>query len=384
MAKLKTTADISEDLGSILADKLNKKFKDTSYKTAYFLEGDDEAPTIVKEWVSTGSTILDIAISNRKHGGFPVGKITEITGLEQSGKSLLAAHALANTQKKGGIAVFIDTENAVPPEFFKAVGVDLTKMLYIPMDTIENIFEAVEAVIEQVRSSDKKKLVTIIIDSIAGASTHQEIEADFDKDGYATAKAIIISKAMRKITNLIGRERICFIVTNQLRVKMGVSFGDPWTTSGGKAIPFHASVRIRLKNMGNIKAKVNGVEQIVGKKTAANVFKNRLGPPERGCEYEVFYTSGVDNYSSWLGVLKTYGLVNQNGAWYSYVNKLTGEELKFQSKDFKNLILNDQQLYDLIYDEICEKLIMKYETSTSLLELDDVITDTSDMIDESM
>jgi recombination protein RecA len=374
MAKAKSTAEVSEDLGLLLADTLNKKFKDHSFKTAYFLEGDSDAPVHVNEFVSTGSSILDLAISNRKDGGFPVGRITEITGLEQSGKSLLAAHALANTQKKGGMAVFIDTENAVPPDFFNAVGVDLKKMLYIPLDTVEDIFDVVETLIEKIRVSDKKKLVTIVIDSIAGASTKQEMEADFDKDGYATAKAIILSKAMRKITNLIGRERICFIVTNQLRTKMGVSFGDPWTTSGGKAIAFHSSVRIRLKNLGNIKAKVNGVEQVVGKKTSAIVFKNKIGPPERGCQFDSLYSSGIDNYSSWLIILKDYKLINQSGAWYSYVNKNTGEEIKFQSKDFTDLILNDENLYNTIYDEICEHLIMKYESS-SLLNLDDVITD---------
>lgn len=383
MAKAKSTSEVAEDLGSLLADTLNKKFKETSFKTAYFLEGDADAPVHVNEFVSTGASILDVAISNRKDGGFPVGRITEITGLEQSGKSLLAAHALANTQKKGGMAVFIDTENAVPPAFFTAVGIDLGKMLYISLDSVEDIFDAIETMVEKVRASDKKRLVTIVVDSVAGASTKQELESDFEKDGYATAKAIIISKAMRKITNLIGRERICLIFTNQLRTKMGVSFGDPWTTSGGKAIAYHSSVRLRLKNVGNIKAKIHGVEQIVGKKTSAHVIKNRLGPPERGCEYEVFYASGIDNYSSWLTVLKDYKLINQSGAWYSYVNKVTGEELKFQAKDFKKLILNDQQLYDTIYNEICDHLVMKYESSLSLLDLNDVVTDTSDLSDGS-
>ena len=383
MAKMKTTSEVSDDLGSVLADALNKKFKDQAFKTAYFLEGDADAPVHVNEFVSTGSSILDLAISNRKNGGFPVGRITEITGLEQSGKSLLAAHALANTQKKGGLAVFIDTENAVPPEFFSAIGIDLKKMLYIPLETIEDIFDTIETLVEKVRTSDKNRLVTIVVDSVAGASTKQEMETDFDKDGWATAKAIIISKAMRKITNLIGRERICLILTNQLRTKMGVTFGDQWTTSGGKALAFHSTIRLRLKNIGNIKAKINGVEQIVGKKTSAIVIKNRLGPPERGCEYEVFYSSGIDNYSSWLGVLKDYKLVNQAGAWYSYVNKVTGEELKFQSKDFKRMITDDTQLYELIYNEICDNLIMKYESSSSLLELDDVVTDNSDLIDEN-
>lgn len=373
----KSKAEVTDDLGTMLADTLNKKFKSQTNKIAYFLEGDDDAPVHVKEFISTGSSILDVAISNRKNGGIPVGKITELTGLEGSGKSLLAAHLLANTQKKGGLAIFIDTENAVPPDFFTALGIDLKKMLYVPMDTVEDIFDTIESIVEKVRASDKNRLVTIVVDSVAGASTKQEMESDFDKDGYATAKAIIISKAMRKITNYIGRERICLIFTNQLRTKMGVSFGDPWTTSGGKAIGFHASVRIRLKNTGNITAKLNGKDQIVGMQTKAHIFKNRLGPPQRVCDYEVFFASGIDDYSSWLGVMKDYGLISQSGAWYTYVNKLTGEELKFQSKQFKTMLMQDQQLHDSIYDEICDKLIMKYQAS-SLLELENVGVETGD------
>lgn len=373
----KSKAEVTDDLGTMLADTLNKKFKSQSNKIAYFLEGDDDAPVHVKEFISTGSSILDVAISNRKNGGIPVGKITELTGLEGSGKSLLAAHLLASTQKKGGLAIFIDTENAVPPDFFTALGIDLKKMLYVPMDTVEDIFDTIESIVEKVRASDKNRLVTIVVDSVAGASTKQEMESDFDKDGYATAKAIIISKAMRKITNYIGRERICLIFTNQLRTKMGVSFGDPWTTSGGKAIGFHASVRIRLKNTGNITAKLNGKDQIVGMQTKAHIFKNRLGPPQRVCDYEVFFASGIDDYSSWLGVMKDYGLISQSGAWYTYVNKLTGEELKFQSKQFKTMLMQDQQLHDSIYDEICDKLIMKYQAS-SLLELENVGIETGD------
>ena len=382
----KSKAEVTDDLGIMLADTLNKKFKSQANKIAYFLEGDDDAPVHVKEFISTGSSILDVAISNRKNGGIPVGKLTELTGLEGSGKSLLAAHILANTQKKGGLAIFIDTENAVPPDFFTALGIDLKKMLYVPMDTVEDIFDTIESIVEKVRSSDKNKLVTIVVDSVAGASTKQEMEADFDKDGYATAKAIIISKAMRKITNYIGRERICLIFTNQLRTKMGVRFGDPWTTSGGKAIGFHSSVRIRLKNTGNITAKLNGKDQIVGMQTKAHIFKNRLGPPQRVCDYEVFFASGIDDYSSWLGVMKDYSLITQSGAWYTYVNKLTGEELKFQSKQFKTMLMEDQQLHDSIYDEICNKLIMKYQSS-SLLELEnvgiEVGDDSEDYIEES-
>lgn len=358
----KSKSDLSDELGGIIAETINKQFKTQNIKTAYFLEGDSDAPTIVKEWVGTGSTMLDLAISNRKYGGFPVGRVSEITGLEQSGKSLLAAHALLNTQKKGGLAVYIDTENAISTEYLSAIGLNLKDMLYIPLETVEDIFETVDVIIDKVRSSDKDRLVTIVVDSIAGASTKTEMAADFDKDGYATAKALIISKAMRKITNLIGRERICLIITNQLRQKLNApAFSDPWTTPGGKGIPFHASVRLRLSSIGAIKAKVEGRDEIIGSRVKAKLVKNRCGPPLRECEYEVYFDSGIDDYSSWLTVMKTHNLVSQSGAWYQWTNKKTGEIIKFQSKEFVEKIMSDPELYEIVYDEIADKVIMKYQ-----------------------
>ena len=296
MAKSKSKLELEDALANTLAESINKQFKGQALKTAFFLDGDDDAPSNVKDWISSGCDSLDLAISNRPNGGFPVGRITEITGLEASGKSLLASHALAETQKKGGLAVYIDTESATSTEFLQAIGVDLKTMLYVPLETIEEIFETIETIVEQVRKSNKDRLVTIVVDSVMGASTKIEMAAEYDKDGYATSKSIILSKAMRKVTNWIARENICLIFTNQLRTKLGVSFGDAWTTSGGKAIPFHASVRLRLKNTGMIKAKINGVEQVVGSKTEVQVVKNRMGPPHRKVNYDIYYDSGIDNY----------------------------------------------------------------------------------------
>ena len=309
--------------------------------------------------------MLDLAISNRPHGGFPVGRITEITGLEASGKSLLAAHTLAETQRKGGLAVYIDTEAATSSEFLTAIGVDLKTMLYVPLETVEEIFETIETIVENVRKSDKDRLVTIVVDSVMGASTKQEMSMEYDKDGYATSKSIILSKAMRKVTNWIARERICLIFTNQLRTKMGVMFGDPWTTSGGKAIPFHSSVRLRLKNMGQIKAKVRGQEQVVGIKTRVTVVKNRMGPPLRSIDYEIYFDSGIDNYGGWLKVMKDFKLVKQAGAWYTYedIDVNTGEvfkEFKFQSKDFFEVI-EDAEIRERLYNRICNEYIFKYQ-----------------------
>jgi recombination protein RecA len=370
MAKKKKESS-RDELSSILADNLNKKFK-SAHKVAYFLDGEETTPTDLDEWVSTGSPMLDLAISNRPNGGLPVGRITEITGLEGSGKSLLAAHSIADTQKKGGLGVYIDTENAMNQEFLEAIGVDVNKMLYVPLETVEDIFEAIDSIIESVRSSDKKKLVTIVVDSVAGASTKVEISADYDQAGYATQKAIIISKAMRKVTNLIGRERISLIFTNQLRTRLGVSFGDPWTTSGGKAIAFHSSCRLRLKQMGQLKSKVGGVDQVVGIKTRAQVIKNRMGPPLRSVDYDIYFDSGIDNYGSWLQMMKSYKLVNQSGAWYTYVDVETGEEIKFQAKNFEDILMERPEIKESIYNQICDAYIMSYKQSSAEANIDNI------------
>lgn len=377
--KSKSKSELEDSLAETLAEAVNTQFKGQNYKTAFFLEGDNDAPTNVNEWISSGHSMLDLAISNRPNGGFPVGRITEITGLEASGKSLLAAHTLAETQKKGGLAVYIDTESATSAEFLTAIGVDLKSMLYVPLETIEEIFETIETIIENVRKSDKDRLVTIIVDSVMGASTKQEMSMEYDKDGYATSKSIILSKAMRKVTNWIARERICLIFTNQLRVKMGVMFGDPWTTSGGKAIPFHSSVRLRLKNMGQIKAKVRGQEQVVGIKTRVTVVKNRMGPPLRSVDYEIYFDSGIDNYGGWLKVMKDFKLVKQGGAWYTYqdVDVNTGEvfeEFKFQSKDFVETVLKNDEIRERLYNRICNEYIFKYQAGVDG-GIDDVTID---------
>tara|TARA_Y100000310_G_scaffold45097_1_gene42059 strand:+ start:2159 stop:3253 length:1095 start_codon:yes stop_codon:yes gene_type:complete len=345
---------VRDELANVLADSLNKQFKDM--KVAYFLDGSDTTPTDIKEFISTGSTMLDLAIANKPNGGIAVGRITEINGLESSGKSLIGAHILAETQKKGGVAVYIDTENSVSEEFLKVLGIDTSQLLYLQLQTVEEIFQAIEEIVLKVREAEKDRLVTILVDSLAAASTQVEIDADFEKDGWATSKAIIISKAMRKITQLIGRQRIALVFTNQLRTKLGVMFGDPWTTSGGKALPFHASTRIRLKNKGRI---TDTKKNVLGMTILAQVVKNRLGPPLRHAEFPLYFESGIDDIGSWLEVMKKHKLVKSAGAWYTYTD-VAGEEYKFQSKDFLK-ILEENSLKDEVYDRICEKVILKYD-----------------------
>jgi recombination protein RecA len=200
------------------------------------------------------------------------------------------------------------------------------------------------------------------------------LEADFDKDGWATAKAIIISKALRKITQLIGRQKVALVFTNQLRQKLGVMFGDPWTTSGGKALPFHASTRIRLKNLGQIK---DSKKNTIGMKCRAQIIKNRLGPPLRHADYDMYFDSGIDNYGGWLGVMKEHKLVKQAGAWYTIIDHL-GAEHKFQSKEFGEK-LSDPDFKTFVYDQICEKVILKYDMKD--IGIDDVI-ETDEVVGE--
>ena len=350
-------------LASELAESLNSKIK--GQKVAFFLDGSDDTPTDINDFISTGSSLLDLAISNRPNGGIAVGRITEINGLQASGKSLLGAHILAETQKKGGVAVYIDTETAVSTEFLEAIGVDINQMLYLHLETVEDIFSAIEEIVAKVRESDKDRLVTILVDSLAAATTKVELEAEFDKDGWATSKAIILSKAMRKITQMIGRQRIGLVFTNQLRQKLGVMFGDPWTTSGGKALPFHASTRIRLKNVGQIKDKKNNT---IGMKMRAQVIKNRLGPPMRHADFELYFESGIDNEGSWLKVMKEHRLVKQGGAWYT-MDDHNGNEIKFQSKDWPEY-LKDEEFKSHCYQMICDKVVLKYEKNFGI---DDVI-----------
>lgn len=403
MAK-KIDSETVDSLASELVSVLNSKFTQNIDKAAYFLS-DPDLVADIKKWVPTGCDMLDLAISNRPNAGWPVGRIIEITGLEASGKSLLAAYALKSTQQQGGLAIYIDTEAATSREYLQAIGIDIEKMVYIPLEALEDIFDSIEATIAKVRKANKDVLVTIVVDSIMGATTKKELEGEHGKDGYATEKAIVLSKAMRKITNMLARQNVCLILTNQLRVRMGVSFGDPYGTSGGKAVAFHSSVRIRLKSLGQIKMKLNGVDQVIGIKTRAIVQKNRLGPPLKSVDYDIYFESGIDNYGSWLETLKTYKLATSGQYWsipLSYtsvlekdakgkflehlfseeiVNPETGElkktegALKFRSKDFGKWMEANPKLKEFIYNMVCDRFIMTYKVNQDFgiddIEIDD-------------
>jgi recombination protein RecA len=362
-----------DDLADEIAGILNKANKDSG--NIAFVLGDDDSddPSKIIDWVPSGNDQLDIIMGNRADSGYPVGRITEVTGLEGSGKTLLAMHALAETQKKGGLAVFIDTESSLDINFVKAIGVDVNKLLYISCDMVEEIFDCMEMLIEKIRKSNKDRLVTIVVDSVAAASCKTEMEADHGKDGYATAKAIIISKAMRKITQMIARQRICLLFTNQLRVKMNAMFGDPYTTSGGKALAFHASLRLRLQAVGQIK---DTQKNTIGIKTRCKIIKNRMGPPMRNIDFDLFYDRGMDNYGNWLETLKENKLVSGTRTPYDYT-KDCGEVVKIPKAELTDLLTKDTDLRNELYGKLCDIHIMKYKDQSACesdeLEYDDSV-----------
>lgn len=366
--KTKVEGDALLNIGRMLTDELNKHYKNSDNK-AYFLGEEEEAVSSVTDFVSTGCTPLDYAIANRRNGGIPVGRITEIYGLEGSGKSLLAAHLTKSTQQKGGQVVYIDTESAVSKEFFSAIGVDLDRLILVPLSAIEDIFETIEKVIHSFRDKSKDIPLTIIVDSIMGATTKKEFESDYQKDGYATDKSIIISKAMRKMTNFVGIKKVTLVFTNQLRINLnaGPFSPDKYITSGGKAIPFAASVRIRLKRVGKIPAQ--GTE-LLGYKTEATIDKNRLGPPKRKVNYSIYFSRGMDDIDSILEALVDYNIISKTGAWnsFTYKDRVTGEKhdtIKFQNKDFVDLVFSDPLYNEYLLDELEKAMVIPYDPDSN-------------------
>lgn len=360
----------SDQLADVIAGGLNKFF--TEEKIAYI--STEETPTDLVSFVSTGCAPLDLAISNRPNGGIPFGRITEITGLESSGKSLLCAHAMANTQKEDGVAVLIDTETAVNWEFFEAVGIRRDKnWVYARLNNIEDIFTCIENIIETVRRSNKNKPVIIVVDSLAAASTKKELEGTYDTQGYNTNKAILIGQALRKITSTIGTEKIALVFTNQLRQKLNaMPFGDQYTTSGGKAVPYHASVRIRITQVGKITKKNDTGKETIGVTVKAQVVKNRLGPPFRSAEFDIFFDRGIDNYGSWLKFLRDKGVVQGKSNALTYNSENLNKEFKFEEKEWKKLLDSNSDLHKDIYLKLCESYIMSYKSEDLTTEDFDV------------
>jgi recombination protein RecA len=356
-----------------MGEFLNKEFKATMGNV--YTAPEDQ----VIEFVSTGVDALDLAIGNDLGGGYPVGRIIEIAGMEGTGKSALAAKAIAETQKAGGVGVYFDVEQSFHEGFFQMLGVDTKSWLYLDtLTTIEDIFSAIEKMVLKYREKNTDKVMTIVVDSIMGASTKHEEGEDYDLQGYNTQKARLLSTAMRKITPMLNQQRIILICINQLRVNLGAMYGDKYTTSGGKAIPFHSSVRVFLSKVATLKPKKTAADPQTGIRVRATMKKNRLNAPGRTIDYDFWFTSGVDSAGSMLALAKRYKVVTQAGAWYKfeYVDKVTGEvvEEKFQSKHVDAMIQTNTQFKEAFYSAVTEAYVIEYKPTRSF-GIDDIIAD---------
>ena len=352
MARSQDNETPREDLlAEFLIDELNKGEK---RKIAYNLSIDD-APTKVKYWIPTGCPPLDIIISNRRDGGLPCGKMILCEGLESSGKSLLVAHAIASIQKMGGIAVFIDSESAVSPEFLSAIGVDLTKIVYVQTQDMVVAFSTIEKIIKAVIEKNVKKPVLVAMDSITALTLPVYLEQGTEAAGYEGAKnASYLSGMLKKLATEFGNENICFLYTSQMRTKMGAMPNEyGFTSTGGLAPVFYASVRLRLKRKGLLgdRAKPEGIL------TQVETIKNRIGPERRTVTIPIRYDRGIDYYDSVVRDAVDLGII-EGKAWKCYKAN-DGREIKYQS-NFAPLI--EGNVIEEIIDKIFEKRQFKYRT----------------------
>lgn len=274
------------------------------------------------ESISTGSLGLDLALGV---GGVPRGRIVEIYGPESSGKTTLTLNILANAQKGGGEAAFIDAEHAFDPSYAKKIGVNLDALLISQPDNGEQALEIAETL---VRSN---ALDVIVIDSVAALTPRKEIEGEMG-DSHVGLQARLMSQALRKLTAAISKSKTCVIFINQIRMKIGVMFGNPETTTGGNALKFYCSVRIDLRRIASLKKG----DSVVGNRVRAKVVKNKLAPPFKQSEFDIMFDEGISRSSSIIDLAEKYGVLKKSGTWFSY-----GEEKLGQGKENTRLYLKD-------------------------------------------
>jgi recombination protein RecA len=263
------------------------------------------------EAIPTGAINLDAAIGV---GGVPRGRVTEIYGPESSGKTTLCLHVVANAQKAGGVAAYIDAEHALDTEYARKLGVDVENLLISQPDTGEQALEICDIL---VRSG---AVDVIVIDSVAALVPKAEIEGDMG-DSHVGLQARLMSQALRKLTGAIARSKTSVIFINQLREKIGVMFGNPETTTGGKALKFYASLRLDIRRIGPVKDK----EDVVGSHVRVKVVKNKVAPPFKQAEFDIMYAEGISHASLVLDIAAEAGIIEKSGAWYSYSGQRIGQ-----------------------------------------------------------
>lgn len=269
-----------------------------------------EAHSTAVETTPTGSLSLDIALG----GGIPKGRVIEVYGPESSGKTTLTLHAIAEVQKSGGTAAFIDAEHALDPAYAKRIGVDVDNLLLSQPDNGEQALEIVETL---VRSN---AVDLIVVDSVAALVPRAEIEGEMG-DSLPGLQARLMSQALRKLTSVINRSKSTVIFINQIRMKIGVMFGNPETTTGGNALKFYSSIRMDIRRIGQIKQG----EDVIGNRTRVKIVKNKIAPPFRQAEFDIMYNEGISKSGDILDLAAEYGIVDKSGAWYAYNDQKIGQ-----------------------------------------------------------
>jgi recombination protein RecA len=332
MAKEVNDADASKlEKLKILQSTLDKIEK--SYGKGSIMKLGDR-PDETYEAISTGSISLDTALGI---GGFPKGRIIEIYGPESSGKTTLAIHAIAESQKKGGIAAFIDAEHAFDPVYARKLGVDIDNLLVSQPDNGEQALEIADNLI---RSG---AIDIIVIDSVAALTPKAEIDGEMG-DSKVGLHARLMSQALRKMTSTISKTGCCCIFINQLREKIGVMFGNPETTTGGNALKFYASVRIDIRRIQAIK---DG-DQNIGNRVKVKVVKNKVAPPFRTCEFDLMFGEGISKYGEIVDLGVETGIIKKSGSWFSY-----GESKLAQGREgVKSLLRDNPELSDELESQI--------------------------------
>jgi recombination protein RecA len=285
-------------------EQINKQFGDGAIRRL------GDTTTVDVEFIGSGSLSLDLALG----GGYPKGRILEIFGPESSGKTTLALHAIAEIQKNGGTAAFIDAEHALDPSYARRLGVDTDNLLVSQPDNGEQALDIVETL---VRSN---AVDMVVIDSVAALVPQAEIDGDMG-DSHMGLQARLMSQALRKLTGIINKSRTTVIFINQIRMKIGVMFGNPETTTGGNALKFYASVRIDIRRTGQIK---DG-EEITGNRTKAKVVKNKIAPPFRVAEFDIMYNEGISKTGDVLDLAVLHNIVGKSGAWFDYADAKIGQ-----------------------------------------------------------
>ncbi|MBQ8872201.1 MAG: recombinase RecA [Bacilli bacterium] len=314
-------------LEAVLAD-IEKQFG----KGSVMKLGDNKHQQI--DTISSGSLSLDIALGI---GGYPKGRIIEIYGPESSGKTTFALHAIAEAQKAGGRAAFIDAEHSLDPNYAAALGVNTDDLLLSQPDNGEQALEICEAL---VRSG---AINIIVIDSVAALVPQAEIEGEMG-DSHVGLQARLMSQALRKLSGIINKTNTIAIFINQLREKVGVMFGNPETTPGGRALKFYASVRLDIRRAEQIKLGTD----IIGNKTSVKVVKNKMAPPFKNCVVDIMYGEGVSLEGEIVDLATEAGIIDKSGAWYSY----NGEKIGQGKENVKELLKKDSKLKDELYKKV--------------------------------